>query len=267
LKNYSALSHEIMTIDRRQKKQILQPLISVITVVRNGERHLAKTIDSYIGQTYRNTELIIVDGNSTDRTVDVIRQYDKSITRWVSEPDRGIYDAMNKAISMCRGDYLYFLNCADRFANPHTLEEVVTCLDREWPDILCGNVLVEYEKGTQVRSYRFPTEYQLYRQTICHQALFTAKHVFALAGTFDVNYRISADREWVLRALKKYRFKISYLDLPICVFDLCGVSSRQRLRLRLENMRINHKYFKWRFYPFFLRQIAEKTIRFAFACQ
>lgn len=249
----------------RQEAVPFNPLISVITVVRNGERYLAQTIESFIGQGYRNTELIIVDGKSTDRTVDVIRQYEHSIARWVSEPDGGIYDAMNKAINMCSGDYLYFLNCADCFANPHTLEDVVEHLNRERPDIFCGNVIAEYGKGAQVRGYRLTSEYQLYRQTICHQALFTAKHVFASAGIFDVNYRISADREWVLRVLKKHRFEIFYSDLPICVFDLFGVSSRQRLQLRWENMRINHRYFTWRFYPFLLRQIAEKTIMVAFS--
>jgi glycosyltransferase involved in cell wall biosynthesis len=244
--------------DGRQLKAPFKPLISVVTVVFNGEHHLTQTINSVIEQNYKEIELIVIDGGSSDGTVNIIKKNERFITHWVSEPDGGIYDAMNKAIKLCKGEYLYFLNCADHFADPDTLEEVARHLRSKRPDILCGYVLYSYEDGLRVNSIQINSEYDLYRETICHQALFTARHLFDTVGMFDKSYRISADREWLLRALKIYNYKICYIDVPVCVYDIAGVSSRQRMRLRLENIKINHKYFKWRFYPFFLKQLVNK---------
>lgn len=239
----------------------LDPLISIVTVVRNGERHLAETINSVTEQTYKKIEFIIIDGNSTDRTVDIILQHAERITAWISEPDGGIYDAMNKAVEMCRGDYLYFLNCADRFVHPRTVEEVVKVINSEAPDIVCGHVQEIHDTGTRVYRYHIDSQYQLYLQTICHQALFTAREIFHTVGGFDTRYRISADRDWLLRALKVYHYKLSYIDLPISVFDISGVSSRNRMQLKMENFQMNRKYFKWQFYPFLFRQALAKVGR------
>lgn len=237
------------------------PRISVVTVVRNGAGQLAQTIASVEEQTYRNIEYIVVDGNSSDGTVAVIKAHEGSIDRWISEPDDGIYDAMNKAVAMCSGDYLYFLNCADRFATPQTLEHVVKELEKVSPDILCGHVFECHEEGKILNTFRTCSEYQLYLLTVCHQALFTARGVFEKVGGFDTSYRICADREWLLRALKVHHYALSYIDLPISIFDTSGVSSRQRRRLRLENLKINYRYFNWSFYLFLIRQAGAKIGR------
>ena len=242
-------------------KARVAPLISVVTVVRNGEQFLAQTIASVIGQTYKNVELIIIDGNSTDNTLEVLKEYDQHIAHWVSEPDNGIYDAMNKGVKASKGEYLYFLNCADRFPHPDTLENVVTCLASSSPDILCGNVWEVHGEETYVYSSQISSEYELYHKTVCHQAIFTARHVFTVVGDFNVNYRICSDREWLLRALKIYGCRLHYIDLPICIFDISGVSSRQRRLLKWENLKINARYFRWRFSFFVIRQLAGKVER------
>jgi glycosyltransferase involved in cell wall biosynthesis len=249
----------MMTCSYNNRDSATKPLVSVIIVVRNCEKHLAQTISSVIDQTYKNIELIIIDGNSTDGTVDLIRKYETSISNWVSEPDDGIYDAMNKAIKLCKGDYLYFLNCADYFAHLDTLETAVKYLRHKMPDILHGNILCVHEDGVQAKSTQINSEYDLFRETISHQALFTARHVFNTVGVFDKSYRICADREWLLRALKVHKFALTYIDIPICIFDRSGVSSRQRLQLRLENLKINLRHFKLQCYPFLFRQLANKV--------
>jgi hypothetical protein len=134
----------------------------------------------------------------------------------------------------------------------------VNCLSREAPDVLCGNVFEATENGMRVVDTRINSDYQLYRETICHQALFTARHIFETVGLFDITYRICADREWLVRALKTYKLNLYYVDVPICIYDNSGVSSRERLQLRLENIKINHKQFKWQFYPFLLKQFVDK---------
>lgn len=237
------------------------PMISVVTVVRNGEQQLAQTIGSVTEQTYRNIEFIVIDGNSTDGTLAIIRAHEKWITRWVSEPDGGIYDAMNKAVRMCSGAYLYFLNCGDRIATPETVEQVVRAIEKESPDILCGHILEMHTSGNILSTFKTTSEYQLFLLTVCHQAIFTARRVFDKVGGFDTSYRICADRDWLLRALKVHHFAMTYIDLPISIFDTSGVSSRQRRRLRLENLKINYKYFKGSFYLFVIRQAGAKIGR------
>jgi glycosyltransferase involved in cell wall biosynthesis len=91
-----------------EKENSIKPLVSIITVVYNSERFLEKTIKSIINQTYSNVEYILIDGASTDGTVDIIKIYEKFISKWISEKDNGLYDAMNKAIEMATGDYLWF---------------------------------------------------------------------------------------------------------------------------------------------------------------
>lgn len=235
-----------------------RPLISVITVVRNSEHQMAKTIKSVADQTYKNVEYVVIDGDSSDGTVQVIKTHEKHINYWISEPDEGIYHAMNKALRVCMGDYFYFLNCGDSFAQPYVLEVVAKRLHADKPDILYGNVLTIYHGRETVVSVKVKSDYDLYQHTICHQATFNARYVFESVGDFDTSYSICADREWLLRALKKHGYILSYVDMPICAFDGAGVSSRQRIRLRIENMKINYRYFGRQFYSFLFKQLENK---------
>ena len=102
----------------------LQPKFSIITITYNAEQWLERTILSVLSQSYTNVEYIVIDGASTDRTVELIKQYEAGISYWVSEPDQGLYDAMNKAIDMATGHYIVFLNAGDRLHSPDTLERV-----------------------------------------------------------------------------------------------------------------------------------------------
>ncbi len=178
-----------------------QPRISVVTVVFNGERHLDQAIRSVLEQSYRNVEYIVVDGGSSDGTLDIIRKYEERISRWVSEPDRGIYDAMNKGIAMATGDLVGFLNCDDWYA-PGALECAAGARARGGgPDTVVAGAwnLVFEDIGLTIRatpSLRFHGGMPL-----SHQAMFVPRRVYDAVGPYDLRYRFSADLDMVLRIL------------------------------------------------------------------
>ncbi|GBC63749.1 glycosyltransferase [Desulfonema ishimotonii] len=238
-----------------------RPLFSIITVVLNGEKYLEKTIKSVISQTVDNIELIVIDGGSVDNTIQLIIRYEEYISYWVSEPDKGIYDAMNKAIKVCRGNYLLFLNCGDYLLNFKVLENVIKYMRDVSPDILYSDIYTDGKNDRELLTTKIESDFDLYRKTICHQAVFASKQVFETIGEFNTLYKICADREWLLRAVKAHKFELSYMNTPTSVFDRHGVSSRQRIRLRLENMKINFIYFRPRFHSYLLKQIRNKILK------
>ena len=205
--------------------------ISIITVCRNAEKVIEQTIKSVIGQTYNNIEYIIVDGASQDSTLDIVRVYlSKGNIRYISEPDNGIYDAMNKGIRMATGDYIQFLNAGDAFFSDDVVDKVVRNINSCKADVVYGNILYQYPDGSEgIRVYGQVCStlfYFLLGDCINHQAIFAGRQCFAEGG-FDTMYRICADREWMLRTKKKkYRFKA--LNLLICRYSLDMASESVR---------------------------------------
>jgi glycosyltransferase involved in cell wall biosynthesis len=235
------------------------PSFSIITVVFNDRKNIEKTVTSVINQTYKNIEYIVIDGGSTDGTIDIIRRHEKFISYWVSEPDKGIYDAMNKGIRMARGDFLYFLNAGDHLLSDHVVKEVAKHVQDVSPDILYGRAIAYLKNGTEKTSCKIDSAYDLYKDTICHQATFASKHVFKTCGEFNTSYKLGADREWYLRALKIHGFRLTYVDMRISCFDQTGVSSRRRIRARLEWMKINFIYFRPQLPGYVFKQIVNKV--------
>lgn len=179
------------------------PKVSIITIVYNGEKTLEKTIRSIADQTYPFIEYLIVDGQSNDHTLDIIKSYSSKVTRWISEPDTGLYDAMNKGIRMSTGDYLWFINSGDEIPAPDTLEKVFnTCPlsdiyygDTEMID-LDGNVL---GKRRLTPPERLTWKHFKWGMRVSHQSFICSKKI---AGMYNLQYRFSADFEWCLLALK-----------------------------------------------------------------
>ncbi len=165
-----------------------KPRISVITVVRNGEKSLEQTIRSVLSQEYDSFEYILVDGASTDGTLDILRAHDRAI-RWISEPDRGIYDAMNKGLAMARGHWIYFLGVDDRLAGPRTLSDIAPFLDESLA-LVFG--LVRYPCGRVVKSRLSPRT--LLHNTVHHQGAFYHSRLFS-GWRYNGDYRIVADYE------------------------------------------------------------------------
>lgn len=185
----------------------VHPKFSIITVTYNAGAVLEDTIQSVITQTYRNVEYIIVDGGSKDHTLDIINRYREHIHTLVSEPDKGLYDAMNKGIRLATGDYLCFLNAGDELHEDDTLQLMVHSITgTELPDVLYGETAIVDEEGHFLRMRRLSAPENLNWKSfkdgmlVCHQAFFPRRK---LAEPYDLRYRFSADFDWCIRIMKK----------------------------------------------------------------
>jgi len=181
-----------------------QPRVSIITVVYNGENHLEACINSVVAQTYDDVEYIVIDGGSTDRTLDIIRQHEAQIDTWLSEPDDGLYDAMNKGIERATGDIIGLVN-ADDFLEPNTAE-IVAETHRESPEsILAGAMNRVLEDGTTyvLRKHLNQADFEKtipHTMPINHPATFVPTSVYRDLGTFDTQFDILGDYDFVCRA-------------------------------------------------------------------
>jgi len=196
------------------KKRSESPLITVITVVLNDHKNISQTIESVINQSFNNFEYIIIDGGSTDGTLNIINKYNENIDLLISEPDNGIYDAMNKGINLSYGKYIYFLNSGDRIIRSTCFYDLLSLLRRD-PDILYGNInLNDSNNAGKIQNHKSFTRFNLLKKTICHQAIFFKKEVFDEIGKFNLEYTIKSDYEWLLRYYfnkdKKNVFQIQY---------------------------------------------------------
>lgn len=185
----------------------VHPKFSIITVTYNAGAVLEDTIQSVITQTYRNVEYIIVDGGSKDHTLDIINRYREHIHTLVSEPDKGLYDAMNKGIRLATGDYLCFLNAGDELHEDDTLQLMVHSITgTELPDVLYGETAIVDEEGHFLRMRRLSAPEDLNWKSfkdgmlVCHQAFFPRRE---LAEPYDLRYRFSADFDWCIHIMKK----------------------------------------------------------------
>ena len=210
--------------------------VSVITVCYNAVGVIEKTIQSVINQTYDNVEYIIIDGASTDGTVDIINKYIDKISFFVSEPDNGIYDAMNKGIDLSTGEWINFMNAGDEFADNKVVEDIVNGIKGEY-DVLfgnslqCNNGIIRQRKG-KIKQGEFPT--------LGHQSTFV-KTALMKEWRFDVKYKICADFDFLYK-LYKQGYQFLYIDRDVDLFDVSGLSSTHREQLYLEHCRICEKH-------------------------
>ena len=184
-------------------------IVTIITVCRNHAQELERTIRSVESQTWQEKEYLVIDGASTDDTLDVIKAHEVSITRWVSEPDQGIYDAMNKGVKMAQGEWVIFMNAGDTFASDNTLQRVFgSPLDA---DVIYGDVI----KGELVKKAEDPRN--AHRMFYCHQSAFVKTSCLS-EFPFDIRHRMSADFKQVKQLfLSGKRFR--QLDFHVANFD------------------------------------------------
>ena len=221
-----------------------RPYISVVIAVRNGAATLEACLDSVLGQTYPDWELIVIDGASTDGTQEIIRRQADKIAFWVSEPDRGIYNAWNKALDHASGSWMIFLGADDRFADSTVLSRASAALhDAEGPyGVVYGALRILDERGNEVRveGDAWPSVRDGFRteMTIPHPATFHHRSLFARRGRFDERFRIAGDYEFLLRELLD-RDALFIADLVLVDMALGGISSRPEnlARVMLENQR------------------------------
>ena len=226
------------------------PKFSIITVTYNAGKVLEDTIQSVVFQTYRNVEYIIVDGNSKDNTQEIIGKYSKHISKMVSEPDKGLYDAMNKGIRMATGDYLCFLNAGDKFHEKETLQKIAETLkDKDLPDVIYGETAIVDEDGNFLHMRRLSTPDRLnwksFKQgmLVCHQA-FLAKRELALKYPYDMQYRFSADFDWCIRIMKEANC-LHNTRLTLIDYLNEGMTTRNHKASLKERFRIMAKHYGW----------------------
>lgn len=202
--------------------------LSVITVNYNDKEGLLKTVQSVVGQSFKDYEYIIIDGGSTDGSVEVLEKYAGKITYWVSEPDKGIYNAMNKAIDVANGEYCIFMNSGDTFCASTTIANVFACGRSD--DIICGNTITIEKRKQAPEEITFK---YLFSNTICHQSAFIRTSLMA-KYKYDEKYKIVSDRKFFLQAL--ILDNCSYANVPVDIvnYDITGYSAENPVQSRME---------------------------------
>ena len=207
----------------REENKSIQPLISVITVVYNGQECLENAIRSVIYQNYNNVEYIIIDGNSSDDTLEIINKYDRAIDYWISEPDRGIYDAMNKGIKSALGDWIIFLGHDD---------VMLDCLQDFASELQDKNTIyygdVYRTKKHQIYDGQFDFS-KLVIKNICHQSIFYPRNIFS-DKLFDLRFKYLADYYFNLQAYLNSQFQFVYIPKLVTVYSDEGSSSTEQDR-------------------------------------
>ena len=215
------------------------PKFSIITVTYNAATVIEPTLQSIAAQTYRNFEFLLIDGGSSDGTVEKVRNSAVEITCLVSERDKGLYDAMNKGIERATGDYLCFLNAGDSFRTPDVLEKVVAAIPEQdtLPDILYAEV-DEERNFVRMRRLQAPEklDWRSFRHgmLVCHQAFFASRK---LAPAYDLKYRFSADVDWCIRVMKKSK---DIVNTHVVIVDYLqnGLSLQNHRASLIERFRI-----------------------------
>lgn len=225
--------------------------VSIITITYNAAQWLERTMRSVLAQTNTDYEYIIVDGASTDRTVSIIKrlepQFDGRLS-WQSEPDKGLYDAMNKGIAQAKGDFLWFINAGDEIYATDTLANIVAAAT-EYTDIMYGKACIVNAVGQKVSEHHKTTPpnlrlvHLLNGLVVSHQAIIVRRSIVA---NYDTTYRICADYDWVIKCVRDSRQNV-YIDDYLCKFLIGGVSRTQRQRAWKERFLIMRAHFGlWR---------------------
>lgn len=228
----------------------MAPLLSIITITYNAERFLERTIQSVIAYPSPVVEYIVIDGASTDGTLGIIRRYEPHITNWVSEPDRGLYDAMNKGLHRARGEYVWFMNAGDELHDPQTLSSLLDRIRQTRADVYYSDALFVREDGTRVGLRSVITPHSLPRHLtwrdmalgmkVCHQA-FVARR--ALAPDYPTD-NLSADLDWEIRCLKVAN-RIEFVTFILCRYLVGGLSVQQHRRSLIDRFKVLAHHFGW----------------------
>jgi len=200
--------------------------LTIITINKNNVDGLAKTIRSVLSQNFTDDEFIIIDGGSSDGSYELIKKNEDRLTFWSSQPDSGIYNAMNKGIKKATGEYCLFVNSGDMLCNDNVLTNIIKQNLSE--DIISGNALVD-EKGKSPQIVKAPKEisfYIFFQHTILHQVTLIRSSLFEDVGYYNEDFKIVADWEFFIKALFLYQSSYKAIDVTISIFDNNGISSR-----------------------------------------
>lgn len=238
--------------------------VSIITVCYNSSQSIERAIQSVIMQSYKNIEYLIIDGYSSDETLDVINKYKDRITKVVSEKDDGIYDAMNKGIKIATGDIIYFLNSDDLLYDANVIIDIVGEFQNSHADLIYGRVRrvkVPDNILPYIRDHIIRDKYDLLDKNICHQAIFFKKKSFDEFGLFNVNYRVYADYDWLLSAFSKPIASKS-IERHIAIYNYQGFSYKEGLRSIQEKADIIRAHFPFYIFAYYsMRYVLLRKIK------
>lgn len=214
--------------------------ISVVTVCFNAVQTIGYTIDSFLWQTHGQKELIVVDGGSTDGTLEIVRSYPEESVRLIAEPDRGMYDAANKGLKAYTGDVVGFLNADDRYHDAGVLSDIAAALKDA--DLVSGNLdyvrdhasreVVRRWRGTPFRKDGFRRGWMP-----AHPTVYARRHVVECVGPYDLAYRVASDYDWMLRAYELHDFRAAFIDrvlIDMMAGGMSTVSLRSHISHNLE---------------------------------
>ena len=224
--------------------------LSIITINRNNATGLEKTLQSVALQTFKEFEYIIIDGASTDGSVEVIEKFESRFAqlKWVSEPDTGIYNAMNKGVRMASGDYIQFLNSADCLASEDVNERMLVALgEADYPSILYGNMVKCFPDGRRLVDKSFAgqeiTMLGMYTGTLNHDPTYIRRDLFAKYGFYDESLKIVSDWKWYLQAIILGNEKPYYVDMNVTLFDMSGISESNKELNQVERKQVLKQLF------------------------
>lgn len=247
------------------EKESLNPVVSIITVVLNGESHIERTIKSVLTQTYKNIEYIIIDGGSVDRTIEIIRGYEEKIFYWLSEPDNGIADAFNKGICVSHGEFINLVN-ADDWMSPNQIEFGVAALMDSTADFSFGDLFFHDAEGRVL--YRIAGDPDYWKvihsklSELNHPTMLVRRSAFERVGLFDTQYRCAMDYEWI-RRLHFYNGRGIYVKAVLGHMMVGGVSDESFIKTLKEvrDISISYGQPKWRSYLLFVFRGIKGSVR------
>ena len=237
-----------------------KPLISIITVVHNGEKYLEKTIQSVLAQSYNNIEYIIIDGGSTDGTLDVIKKYEFGIDYWVSEKDAGIYDAMNKGLMLATGEVVGIIN-ADDWYDSEAVDKSVRALKESGADYSVGNVKLIPSGLVAKSAFPFVKGHVYQGMFYPHITAFIRMNIYKKMGFFNTRYRIAADFDMAMR-IHLYGYRAVYVDEILATVVEGGVSSDVASKKEYRMIAVAHGKSKPQAYrDYFIQRIKHKVAK------
>lgn len=224
--------------------------LSIITINCNNAEGLEKTLKSVSSQTFRDFEYVVIDGASTDNSVEVIKKYETQFAHFklVSEPDTGIYNAMNKGIRLAEGDYIQILNSADCIAAPDVTEKMLAALKKAGnPAILYGNMIKCFSDGHRMVDRCFAgqeiTMLGMFTGTLNHDPAYIHRDLFEKYGYYDESLRIVSDWKWYLQAIILGGEKPQYADIDVTLFDMTGISETNKELNKAERKQVLEQLF------------------------
>jgi glycosyltransferase len=218
--------------------------ISIITVVYNNEKTIKDAMQSVLGQSYRDIEYVVIDGKSKDNTINLINEYKERLGYFISESDNGLYDAMNKGIKACTGDVIGILNSDDLYQDSDVIAAVMDQFNSNLElDILYGDLVYVKSDDTNkiVRNWKSKSYYDKFFENANvppHPALFVRSKVYNESGLFDLQYKLAADYELMLRMFKKHNFNSKYFNRLIIKMRLGGATNKSYLNIVNQNKEI-----------------------------